>query len=250
MKTTQHYDVLSFYTDYKNRLSPQSLIGIFQDAATNQSSFLGVGFSYMQANHLIWVLLKYNIEIFRLPHFQEKIRVVTFPMYYERFYVYRKFEVYDERNNLIAYAYSTWTIVDVNTKKLCRITSDLIKAYGFTTKDRFSEKINFNPIPKLDSCDVETSFKIRYMDIDNNLHVNNTKYLAWAIETVPYEIVTKRDLTHVDIIYRKEIQYGHTVNIQSKINTYEDKTEIIHMITHENDLLCQLKTIWSSKPSE
>ena len=247
MKSTKHYEILSFYTDYQDKLAPQALMGLFQDAATNQSSFLGVGLEYMQANHLIWVLLKYNIQIHRMPKFKEKIRVVTYPMYYERFYVYRKFEMYDEKENLIAYAYSTWTIVDVTTKKLCRITKDLTKAYGFTTKDRFSEKISFNHIPKLEESDFETTFKIRYLDIDNNLHVNNTKYLAWAVEAVPYDIFTNYTLSHVDIIFRKEIKYGNTITIKNKIQEYEDKTEIIHMVSHETDILCQIKTIWSRR---
>jgi acyl-ACP thioesterase len=250
MKTTKPYEILCFYTDYKDKLSPQSLIGLFQDAATNQSSFLGVGHDYMVSNNLIWVLLKYNIHINRMPELREVVKIVTFPMYYERFYVYRKFEMYDEKENLIAFAYSTWTIVDVESKKLCRITKDLTKAYGFTTKDRFSEKISFNNIPKLSEGDYETTFKIRYMDIDNNLHVNNTKYLAWAIETVPYEIVTGCDLSHIDIVYRKEVKYGQSVKIITKIYEFEDKTELVHMVNnHDNDLLCQLKTIWQKGKS-
>ncbi|PKM70488.1 MAG: acyl-ACP thioesterase, partial [Firmicutes bacterium HGW-Firmicutes-18] len=139
---------------------------------------------------------------------------------------------------------------DVDSKKLCRITKDLTKAYGFTTKDRFSEKISFNNIPKLSEGDFETNFKIRYMDIANNLHVNNTKYLAWAIETVPYEIVTRCDLSHIDIVYRKEVKYGQSVKIITKIYEFEDKTELVHMVnSHDNDLLCQLKTIWQKGKS-
>ena len=249
MKTTKPYEILCFYTDYKDKLSPQSLIGLFQDAATNQSSFLGVGHDYMVSNNLIWVLLKYNIHINRMPEFKEIVKIVTFPMYYERFYVYRKFEMYDEKENLIAFAYSTWTIVDIETKKLCRITKDLTKAYGFTTKDRFSEKITFNNIPKLAEGDYETIFKIRYMDIDNNLHVNNTKYLAWAIETVPYNIITGSDLSHIDIVYRKEIKYGQSVKIITKTYEFEDKTEIVHMVNSPDDLLCQIKTIWQKGKS-
>jgi acyl-ACP thioesterase len=252
MKTTKTYEILCFYTDYKDKLSPQSLVGLFQDAATNQSKFLGVDYDYMQAHNMIWVLLKYNITVHRLPKFKEKVRIVTFPMYYERFYVYRKFEVYDEKDNLIAYAYSTWTIVDVETKSLCKITGDLIKAYGFTNKDSFYEKTSFNNIEKIKKNDTENvysrSFKIRYMDIDHNLHVNNTKYLGWAIETIPYETISNSDISHIDIIFRKEIQYGGSVEVINKTKEFEDKIEIIHMITSEKgDLLCQLKTIWTKR---
>jgi medium-chain acyl-[acyl-carrier-protein] hydrolase len=250
MKTTKHYEILCFYTDHTDKLSPQSLIGLFQDAATNQSKFLGVDYDYMQAHDMIWVLLKYNLTINRLPSFKEKIKIITYPMYYERFYVYRKFEVYDEKENLIAFAFSTWTIVDVKTKNLCKITEDLIKAYGFTNKDSFYEKIHFNNIEKIkktDSADVSINqFKIRYMDIDHNQHVNNTKYLGWAIETVPMDIISSSHLSHVDIIYRKEIQYGQSVVVLSKTKEFYDKIEITHMITSEQEeILCQIKTVWT-----
>ena len=47
-------------------------------------------------------------------------------------------------------------------------------------------------IPKLERLEefkYEESFKVRYTDIDSNNHVNNTKYIDWAIETLPEDIV-------------------------------------------------------------
>ena len=35
----------------------------------------------------------------------------------------------------------------------------------------------------------KNNFKVRYGDIDSNMHVNNVKYVEWAIESLPLDIV-------------------------------------------------------------
>ena len=57
----------------------------------------------------------------------------------------------------------------------------------------------------------EKSFDVRYSDIDTNMHVNNVKYVSWALETVPKDIVLNYELKNVKVTYEKETTYGETI---------------------------------------
>ena len=55
---------------------------------------------------------------------------------------------------------------------------------------------------------MKINFKVRYTDIDSNNHVNNTKYIDWAIETLPEDIVNNYVLDEVKVTFEKECKYG------------------------------------------
>ena len=243
LKTTKSYDILTFYTDYKNRITPKNLIGLFQEIATVQSDELRVGRKYMSNEDLLWVLIKYDIEIFRMPKYPEKIRLETYAMYTRKFYVYRKFEVYDENNNLIVKAYSAWSLVNKKTKKLEKMTIELMEAYG-CSKDSSEEKAEFERLKTVKNPDLKKDFSIRYTDIDHNMHVNNTKYMSWAINSVPKDIVVNCKLKKVSILYRKEGKYGDDIVVETEVEK-NDKIICNHDIKDkEGNILCQIKTIW------
>ncbi|MDW7667220.1 MAG: thioesterase [Bacillota bacterium] len=244
IKTSKTYDILTFYTDYKNRITPENLIGLFQEIATVQSDELKLGQKYMSNEDLLWVLIKYDIEINRMPKYPEKIRLETYAMYTRKFYIYRKFEVYDEKNKLISSAYSAWSLVNKKTMSLQKIPSELMLAYGCSenTKD---EKANFEGLKTVKNPDLSREFSIRYTDIDRNHHVNNTNYISWAVNTVPKDIVIDYNLEKISIIYRKEGKYGEEVIVDTRVSK-KDKVICDHDIkTKTGDLLCQIKTKWN-----
>ncbi|SRR6056297_159418 len=243
LKTSKTYDILTFYTDYKSRITPKNLIGLFQEIATVQSDELKVGRKYMSNEDLLWVLIKYDIDIIRMPKYPEKIRIETYAMYTRKFYVYRKFEVYDEDNNLITRAYSAWSLVNKKTKSLKKMPKELMNAYG-CSENISEEKAEFEGLKTVKNPDLIKEFSIRYTDIDHNMHVNNTNYMSWAINSVPKDIVINYNLKKVSILYRKEGKYGDTVTVETDIR----KNDIIicnHDIKDkEGNILCQTKTKW------
>jgi medium-chain acyl-[acyl-carrier-protein] hydrolase len=244
IKTSKFYDILSFYTDYKNRITPKNLIGLFQEIATVQSDELKVGHKYMSNEDLLWVLIKYDIEIFRMPKYPEKIRVETYAMYTRKFYVYRKFQAYDTNNDLICQAYSAWSMVDKKSMNLQKMPVELMKAYG-CSDDRDEEKAEFEGLKKVKNPVIKKDFSIRYTDIDRNMHVNNTNYMSWAINSIPKNIVIDKELKKISILYRKEGKYGEDIIVETEV-VKEDMVICNQDIkTREGELLCQIKTKWS-----
>ena len=103
--------------------------------------------------------------------------------------------------------------------------------------------MKFNKIPSITNVDYEEEFKVRYADIDVNMHANNSNYIIWALEPLPYEFRKEHQLKNVDIIFKKEIRYDE--KFVSKIQMAENNTTL-HVIKNAstNDDLCLIKCEW------
>ena len=104
-------------------------------------------------------------------------------------------------------------------------------------------------LPRIEAIDkykYEDTFKVRYSDIDSNQHVNNTKYVDWAIETLPEDIVDNYSLDEIRVTFEKECRYGETINVYTDIREQEDGSLIsVHKIeTLDKKELTRLIGCW------
>ena len=49
-----------------------------------------------------------------------------------------------------------------------------------------------------------------------NEHVNNTKYVCWAIETVEPDFITNHRIKNLKVVYKKETTYKDVVTLAIK----------------------------------
>ena len=61
-----------------------------------------------------------------------------------------------------------------------------------------------------------------------NEHVNNTKYVCWAIETVEPDFITNHRIKNLKVVYKKETTYKDVVT--SKIYSTEKDNVLLHKI--------------------
>lgn len=238
----KEYEVHFYEVDYKKRAFIMSLMDYFNDVATFQSEKLGIGIDYMTKNNMAWILYKWDISVKKYPMYGDKVIVTTEPCAFKKFYGYRKFQVLDINREVIATANSAWLLIDINEKKPVRVTEHIIKTYGLT--DRDNEVLKIENIRELEKVDNFVEFRVRYSDIDTNGHVNNEKYAAWLIESVPLEIVLNYTLTNIKLTYKKESKYGEMVKILSEIEHKEDKIIVIHKVVKEDEAITLGETIW------
>lgn len=243
------YEVHYYEVDYKKRLLLTSLIDYLGDIATCHSEELGVGIEYLKEKNLAWVLYSWDINIDRQPSYGETITIKTDPCGFKRFYAFRKFEVLDGEKNIIARANSVWFLIDVERRRPVRITDQMYEAYGVDETN--SEIFDIFKGEKLSENDGEVTFNVRYSDIDTNRHVNNAKYVAWAVETIPKDIVINYNLKEVKVNYEKETHYGEKVKAIIQVTDQEDKIKCLHKIEDsEGTELTLLSTVWEKNNLE
>ena len=76
------------------------------------------------------------------------------------------------------------------------------------------------PVPGL--CDGDPAL-VKYADacdIDRNLHVNNTRYVAWCVDTVNRIASDRPVITGIDINYLSEVKFGSKIHIFAKTEAF------------------------------
>lgn len=224
-----------------NKLNIKSLIYYLQEIAGKHSSLAGYGLNDIPNTHVSWLLLDWKVKMFSHPKYGEQLSINTWPRILEKFYSYRDYEVFDSNNNLVAIASSKWLLINTETKKIERISPEIINNFnGVENKKVFEETLNEKPnIPE--DLDLRFTYTIQRRDIDTNGHVNNLCYIDYALETIPEEIYNNNEFNNIEIHYKKEIKYKNTINCYY---SFVNEKHIITIKSEDNKILHAIITLY------
>lgn len=165
------------------KLSLVSIINYFQDCCNFESEEKGVGLKWLSEHKTAWMLANWQIKIEKRPKLGEEIHITTWACGFRRFIGNRNFTLTDKDGEMIAYAFSSWAYVDVNTGKPVEAPQREVDAYGITEPlDREFAKGKIRVPEELTAYEPVT---IRKINLDTNHHVNNGQYIALAEEYLP-----------------------------------------------------------------
>ena len=231
--TEREYEVHYYETNCRLECKMSSIINYFCDIGTKQSEELGVGIDYLTERRLAYVFYRYDIKVNRYPKYGEKIKVMTMAKSFKKFYASRTYEIYDENNEKIVEGEGIFLLIDIDRRRALRIPEDQYIAYGVDIEN--CPDIKINKLEKLTNEVDRSNFKVRYGDIDSNMHVNNVKYVEWAVESLPLDIVLNYELKELSVVFEKECRYGAEIiaSYEIKENEEKDGLVILHKITDD-----------------
>lgn len=239
----REYFIHYYNIDNKLKLSIISLMKFFEDLAILQSEDREIGLDYYEKNKLGWLLHQFEIRIKEYPKFKDKIVIRTVPLSFLRFYAHRIFEVYNENDDIIISADTIWLFVDTQTRKPKTVNTDMYKGYCVTPGKNVLQKLTAPKEPQ--KIQFEKEFRIRYIDIDTNNHVNNVSYVAWALEALPLELLQSKEMELVRIIYKKELNYGNMIKSQVQLIEENEKVVSLHSIVNSDSRpACNIEIHW------
>ncbi|WP_343216357.1 acyl-[acyl-carrier-protein] thioesterase [Clostridium simiarum] len=244
--TEKQYEIYYHDIDYNRKALITSLVNFLGDVATYQSEELGVGIDYLMKNEVAWVLYKWDIDIKEFPTYGDKITVKTSAFSLKKFYAFREHEICNDKGQVIGTAKSIWFLINFKKRRPVKILKRFYEVYEID--ENCKEELHIDDINELSRVDHEQSFTIRYSDIDTNKHVNNAKYISWAIEAVPLDVILKYRLERVKVTYQKETTYGHSINSKVQVEDKDDSMYCIHRIfDEEGKELTLLETFWKKQ---
>jgi len=192
---------------------------------------------------MAWVLYKWDITMLSYPLLNANIKLATYAHSFNKFYAYRKYEIFDDKENKIGRADSVWILINTDIRRPMRITKDMFEVYGIG--DNKNAPIDIENILSINTINSEKSFQVRYSDIDTNMHVNNVKYAAWALETIPKDIMLNCELKNIKVTYIKETTYGEIIKVSTEVIKEENKTICRHKIVNEEGTeITLLESTW------
>jgi medium-chain acyl-[acyl-carrier-protein] hydrolase len=203
-------------TDASKRIKIPNLINYMQEGAWMNASKLGFSTYDMLDLGITWVLNRMHIEFFELPTYPQTIKVETWPSDLDKYFAYRDFRVFDQADQVLAQATSSWLILDINTRKLIAVPEH-IKNARFTVERNGMEKVKVKGKSTYDENLTESEFScaVSWFDLDVNNHVNNTKYFQWMLDSLDRELFDMQTPKSIDITFKSEATYKDLIVSQS-----------------------------------
>lgn len=229
---TDAYTIRGYECDATGRLSVTALMNLMQESANRNAIDYGIGISDLANRGYGWMLMRFRLRMHQYPRYGQTIRVITYPTFVEKYFIYRDFRVLADDDTLLADASSTWLVFSIDKRTMVPLP-DFIR--------QLMVPANIPPLPKLTNKPdfLITSFDqvpaklvdVGWTSIDQNQHVNNVAYVQWLFESIDTNTLQTKELAEIDLVYRNETHWGDRLQIQSVL---ADEHTICHRIEQSN----------------
>ena len=213
------------YSDYDryNRLYPESILKLFEAVAEHHMHSIG---DSVVKGDVSWLITDWHLEVERYPE-REELSAATWIRRSEKPYTMDRQFVMTAGDEQVIRASLTFTLYDMQRKRLVRISDELLDAYAPEQEGVFDVKPPRLHEPEERLC--ELPLTIRRADLDFNDHVHNTHYLGYALEALPDEAYGNGEFSSIRVIYHaplaldtravirvSEIDGGYLCSIRSR----------------------------------
>ena len=206
------YTVLSSDTDANRRLRLSRLFTMLQEASIAHTTELGMGREMTLDRGLLWIVTLQQAKIARMPEYDERIRLVSWPGRMMHLLFPRYYRIEDERGNALVEASALWALMDQKTRRIVFPELYGVKIRGVHT----GREIPLPVAPKMPANAEESAFTVPYSFVDLNGHMNNTRYFDLAEDRMP-KALRERPLSGVQTEYAKEAKEGETILLRSEV---------------------------------
>jgi len=227
--TTEHR-VPTYEADAHGRMSPAALARLLQEVAARNAAGLGYGYEDLVANGHGWVLHGLLIRIERLPRFDERVTVTTWPRALNRLHALRDYRIAGTDGEPIGAASSAWFVMDLAKRRPVR--PDRYKDRDWQPERALDR--DPGPVPQIEAADREVRLPVRFADLDLNGHVNNSHYLDFAIETHDTDWLREREIREIEMTFLAEGRRGDVV--VSRRQAAPDRADtVLYSLLREDD---------------
>lgn len=245
-KRYTHAHTIKFYEcDTTGELTLPMVLNIVIQASEAQSEQLGRAEDYVHRLGYGWVITEHELTVTELPRVNQTINVSTEARYHNKYFCYRHFWLHDESGNELVHIISTFVLMDMTSRKMVSVPNELIEPFASEKITKIRRGMRFPTFSQPD----EQAYKVRYLDIDSNQHVNNSKYLDWMVDGLGWDWLTQYRASKVIIRFVKEVGYGQMITSQweKDVADSEHVTASLHQITYENDTFADGYIEWSNR---
>jgi len=237
---TDHYMVASYHTDFTQRMSTVALFCFLQESAWRHANSKGFGWHHLAEKQQFWVLAKVHALIHRMPEWREELRVETWGKQPELLTAFRDFEIFDKDNEILISVGSSWHILDMQTHRPT-MTKDFAEKFPIVERHAVDKKPEKIILPET-TATLGNEFSVKPSDIDMNQHVNNTRYVQWAMDEIPFDFQQSHRLTEIDVNFAHEARMDDCCHI----STYRENTTFTQAVVSKKDgrKLALIKSKW------
>ena len=239
----EQFNIRASEVGFDHTATLPAICNLLQEVAGNHARALSFDITDLHKENLTWVLHRLAVNMRQYPEWRETITIRTWPSSGNRLRAYRDFQIFDSNKNLIGNSLSYWLIMDIESRRPKRIPSDIIAMAPENTEHVIPvTEPNFREVNKSKR---DNSFDIRKTDLDLNRHVNNVRYIEWALSCLPEE----KKATDIDIQFKSEAVSGDTVIAKAAERDQSSKSaDFDHQLVRKGDQKLLASAITKTQP--
>ena len=195
--------------DMFRRLRTSELFRLLQEASIRHTEQLGMGRENTLDKGLLWILLLQRAEIARMPVYDERIVLKSWPGKTMHLLFPRYYSMETAEGEPLLKASAIWGLVDESSRKMIFPEKHGIVIEGVVT----GGEIALPSAPARLECTEERRFVVPYSYVDINGHMNNTRYFDLAEDSIP-AAAAGRALRSVGIEYANEARCGEELTVR------------------------------------
>uniref|UniRef100_K9JH59 Acyl-[acyl-carrier-protein] hydrolase n=1 Tax=Cuphea lanceolata TaxID=3930 RepID=K9JH59_CUPLA len=256
----QSFSIRSYEIGADRTASIETLMNIFQETSLNHCKSLGLlndGFGRtpeMCKRDLIWVVTKMQIEVNRYPTWGDTIEVTTWVSESGKNGMSRDWLISDcHSGEILIRATSVWAMMNQKTRRLSKIPDEVrqeIVPYFVDSAPVIEDDRKLHKLDVKTGDSIRNGLTPRWNDFDVNQHVNNVKYIAWLLKSVPTEVFETQELCGLTLEYRRECRRDSVLESVTAMDPSKegDRSLYQHLLRLENGADIALgRTEWRPK---
>jgi len=208
------FTVTAEQADSSGHARPGTLLFFIQEAAGVHCALLGADRQALEPKHLFWAVLRHKVEITRLPLAGETVTVETWPMPTTRTAYPRAAVGYDADGKLLFRIISLWVLMDSQTRAMVLPGKSGVQVDGFLRGCELTPPGSIAP----GAMSGSVTRTVDQADLDQNIHMNNTRYLDWIWDLPACAIPAEKSLREFTVCYLSEARLDETLTLSWRLS--------------------------------
>ena len=200
--------------DRFGRLKPSRLLLMAQQVSGEHSDALGLTYEELASRGLFWAVIRNRLQVTRLPHEGETIRMETWPLPTTHTAYPRSTVAFDADGNELFRTMSLWILMGIDSRDMVLPAKSGVTVEGTVRGLELSSprSLAVRPITN------QLQRRVCFTDLDRNGHMNNARYLEWVDDLLPGSFHQTHPIADITLCYVKEAQEGQLMNVLWEID--------------------------------
>lgn len=204
----QDFQILSSDVDMSQKLRLSALFTRLQEAAIAHTIELGVTRDKTLDRGLLWAVTQYRVKFHRMPEYDEKVSLLSWPGKTMHLYFPRYFRLVDTRGRVLIDAASLWVLIDRETRGIVFPEEHDIYIREVVT----GNELLLPGRLRRTETEAVSNFTVPYSYVDLNGHMNNARYYDLAVDRMP-DALRSRTPSELTSEHIGEAQLGDLITL-------------------------------------
>ena len=191
--------------DFNGVCRASSLMKYIQSAAQTQLTENGMSYDNLKAQDRAFILSRIKLEFYAPIYTYDKLEALTFPCI-SRGYSFLRCYGLSKGGVSVGRAVSVWALIDTKSRSLVKVADFDLKLPTYEPWDNLV--LGHTKLPS--AMRKVGTYTVAYADLDQNKHINNTRYADIFANFLPLD---KKRIDSMTINYMNEAKYRDTLDV-------------------------------------